>query len=177
MSLDANIVDTLAQLEGPGQVWGAEGIAVGKEENDLRGYDGFGLFSARLASTGVAATLQGAGPFTVFAPVDSAVQTFEQKFGPVTADVIKYSIVPGTVTSSAASSAPLVTSQGESLTYSRKFRKDFVNDSILGGKTFGPFSDYPTDVACDNGLIHAVGEMLAPGYAAVGGGVGATNLV
>jgi uncharacterized surface protein with fasciclin (FAS1) repeats len=177
MSLDANIVDTLAQLEGPGQVWGAEGIAVGKEENDLKGYDGFGLFSARLASTGVAAELKGAGPFTLFAPVDSAVETYEEKYGPVTAEACKYSIVTGTVAASAASSAALVTSQGESLKYSRKFRKDFINDSILGGKTFGPYSDFPTDVACDNGVIHAVGEMLAPGYAAVGGGVGATNLV
>ena len=31
-ALEANVVDTLKSLEGPGQVWGADGIAVGKEE-------------------------------------------------------------------------------------------------------------------------------------------------
>jgi uncharacterized surface protein with fasciclin (FAS1) repeats len=145
-------------------------------EADLKGYDNFELFSARLASTGVAATLQGAGPFTVFAATDTAIQTYETMKGPVTADVLNYCIVPGAVASSAVSSNPLTTVQGESLTYSRKFRKDFVDDSILGEKTFGAFSNFPVDVACDNGVIHAIGIQLSPGYAAVGGGVGQTQL-
>jgi uncharacterized surface protein with fasciclin (FAS1) repeats len=162
--LDANIVDTLAGLEGPGQVWGADGIAVGKEEAELKGYDNFGLFSARLASTGVAATLQGAGPFTVFAATDTAVETYEKNFGPVTADILNYCIVTGNVAASGVSGAPLTTVQGESLTYSRKFRKDFVDNSIVGEKTFGGFSDFPIDVACDNGVVHSISEMLVPGF-------------
>jgi uncharacterized surface protein with fasciclin (FAS1) repeats len=175
--LNANIVDTLASLQGPGQVWGADGIDVGMGEADLKGYDNFELFSARLASTGVAATLQGAGPFTVFAATDTAIQTYETLTGgPITADVLNYCIVPGAVASSAVSSNPLTTVQGESLTYSRKFRKDFVDDAILGEKTFGGFSDFPVDVACDNGVIHTVGIMTSPGYNAVGGGVGQTQL-
>ena len=36
-ALDAAILDTLASLEGPGQVWGAEGIDQGFEESDLKG--------------------------------------------------------------------------------------------------------------------------------------------
>ena len=32
----ANLVGTLGTLEGPGQVWGADGIAVGKEEDNLK---------------------------------------------------------------------------------------------------------------------------------------------
>jgi uncharacterized surface protein with fasciclin (FAS1) repeats len=174
--MNANIVDTLRSLEGPGQVWGADGIDVGMGEADLKGYDNFGLFSERLASTGVAATLQGAGPFTVFAATDTAIQTYETLNGPVTAAVLNYSIVPGTVSAASVSSNPLTTVQGESLTYSRKFRKDFVDDAILGEKTFGGFSDFPVDVSCDNGLIHTVGIIVSPGYAAVGGGVGQTQL-
>jgi len=162
--LDANIVDTLASLEGPGQVWGADGIAVGKEESDLKGYDNFSLFSARLASTGVGSTLAGPGPFTVFAATDTAIEAYEGNYGPVTADVLNYCIVPGAVASAAVSGANLATLQGESITYSRKFRKDFVNDAILGEKTFGLFSDFPVDVACDNGVIHSIGIMLSPGY-------------
>jgi uncharacterized surface protein with fasciclin (FAS1) repeats len=114
--MNANIVDTLASLEGPGQVWGADGIDVGKEESDLKGYDNFGLFSARLASTGVAATLQGAGPFTVFACTDTAIESYETMVGPVDAAVLNYCIVPGIVACSAVSSNPLTTLQGESLT-------------------------------------------------------------
>lgn len=159
-ALDANVVDTLGSLQGPGQVWGADGIAVGKEESDLKGYDNFGLFVERLASTGVAAELAGAGPFTVFAPTDTAIQGYELARGPVDANALKYCIVPGNIASSAVSTSPLTTLNGQALTYSRKFRKDFVNDSILGEKTFGQFDDFPTDVACDNGVIHSIGIML-----------------
>lgn len=160
--LDANVVDTLATLEGPGQVWGADGIAVGKEEADLKGYDNFGLFSARLASSGVAQTLAGPGPFTVFAPTDTAIESYERMVGPLDASIINYCIVQGNVPSSAISSNPLTNLAGSNLAYSRKFRKDFVNDSIIGEKTFGGFPDFPTDVACDNGVIHSIGEVLSP---------------
>jgi uncharacterized surface protein with fasciclin (FAS1) repeats len=174
--MDANIVDTLATLEGPGQVWGADGIAQDKGEAELKGYDNFELFSARLASTGVADTLKGAGPFTVFAMTDTAIQAHEEKVGPVNADVLNYCIVPGTVSASGVSSADLTTLQGKPISYTRKFRKDFVDDAILGEKTFGPFSDFPIDVACDNGVIHSIGIALSPDYAAVGGGVGQKQL-
>lgn len=70
--------------------------------------------------------------------------------------------MPGAVPSSGLSSAPLTTLQGSSITYGRRFRKDFVDDAIVGEKTFGQFNDFPTDVQCDNGVIHTVGIMLAP---------------
>jgi uncharacterized surface protein with fasciclin (FAS1) repeats len=160
-ALNADIMSTLSSLEGPGQVWGAEGIAVGKEESDFRGFDNFALFTARLQSTGVAQTLAGPGPFTVFAPTDTAIESYERMTGPVDAAVLQYCIVPGALSSSAVSNQPLTTLQGTALTYSRKFRKDFVNDAILGEKTFGQFSDFPIDVACDNGVVHSIGIMLS----------------
>jgi len=155
------VVDTLASLEGPGQVWGADGIAVGKEESDLKGYDNFNLFFDRLQSTGVAAELSGAGPFTIFAPVNTAVETYEKMFGAFDAQVCKLHIVKGNVASSAVSSSPLPTLAGEDLVYRRAVRKDFVNDVVIGEKTFGPFSDYPVDVACSNGVIHGIALSMA----------------
>lgn len=155
------VIDTLASLEGPGQVWGADGIAVGKEESDLKGYDNFNLFFDRLQSTGVAAELAGAGPFTVFAPVNSAIETYEMLKGPVDASVCKLHIVTGIVKSGDVSSADLSTLGGQKLTYRYAVRKHFVNDAIIGEKTFGPYADYPIDVACSNGLIHGVGLCLA----------------
>mmetsp|Transcript_32164 Transcript_32164/g.78147 ORF Transcript_32164/g.78147 Transcript_32164/m.78147 type:complete len:265 (+) Transcript_32164:137-931(+) len=156
-----NVMGTLAGLEGPGQVWGAEGIAVGKEESDLKGYDNFGLFVARLESSGVAAELAGAGPFTIFAPVDSAIESYEKMFGPFDANVCKMHIVTGKVPTSQVSSATLSTLSGETLTYKRAVRKDFVNDIVIGEKTFGQYNDFPVDVECSNGLIHAISLSLA----------------
>ena len=155
------LVATLAGLEGPGQVWGADGIAVGKEESDLKGYDNFDLFVARLESTGVAATLNGPGPFTVFAPVNTAIETYEKNFGPFDAAACSTHIVSGNVASSQVGSADLSNIGGTPLVYKRAFRKDFVNDVIIGEKTFGLFSDFPTDVATSNGVIHSVGISMA----------------
>jgi hypothetical protein len=154
------VVDTLSSLQGPGQVWGAEGIAVGKEESDLKGYDNFDLFLARLQSTGVAQELAGAGPYTIFAPVNSAVETYEMMRGPMDAQAVKMQILPSLVASSAVSSADL-TSLGGPLKYRYAVRKHFVNDAIIGEKTFGPYDDFPIDVQCSNGVIHAVGLCFA----------------
>merc|ERR1719409_1674010 len=72
-----DVLSTLKDLQGPGQVWGDLGIAEGKEEMDLKGYDNFGKFYDALQSTGVAAELEGAGPFTIFAPTDPALESYE----------------------------------------------------------------------------------------------------
>lgn len=154
-------MDTLKGLQGPGQVWGADGIAVGKEESDLKGYENFGKFAALLESTGVAAELAGAGPFTIFAPTDPALESYELLRGPVDARVLKMHIVPGKIASSDVSSADLTSLGGEKLTYRYAVRKHFVNDAIIGEKTFGPFADYPVDVECSNGVIHSVGLCFA----------------
>jgi len=154
------VLDTLASLEGPGQVWGADGIAVGKEESDFKEFDNFNLFFDRLNASGVAAELAGAGPFTVFAPVNSAVETYEMMKGPVDADVCRFQVVKGIVASGDVSSADLSTLAGTPLTYRYAVRKHFINDAIVGEKTFGPFSDYPVDVACGNGVVHGMSVVL-----------------
>jgi len=154
------VLDTIASLEGPGQVWGADGIAVGKEESDFKEFDNFNLFFDRLQASGVAAELAGAGPFTVFAPVNTAIETYEMMKGPVDAAVCRFHCVKGNVASSAVGSADLSTLAGTPLTYRYAVRKHFVNDAIIGEKTFGPFSDYPVDVAAGNGVVHGVGLVM-----------------
>ena len=156
-----SILGTLSSLQGPGQVWGDLGIAQGHEESDLRGYDNFGKFYAALNSLGVASELQGAGPFTVFAPTDPALESYETMRGPLTADVLKLHIVRGNIPSSAVPTTPLVSIGGVPLKYRYAVRKHFVNDAVIGEKTFGPYSDYPIDVQCDNGVIHGVSLCFA----------------
>jgi uncharacterized surface protein with fasciclin (FAS1) repeats len=156
-----SVLGTLSSLQGPGQVWGDLGIAQGHEESDLRGYDNFGKFYAALSSLGVAAELQGAGPFTVFAPTDPALESYETMRGPLTADVLKLHIVKGKIASKDVPTTPLVSIGGVPLKYRYAVRKHFVNDAVIGEKTFGPYSDYPIDVQCDNGVIHAVSLCFA----------------
>lgn len=157
----ATVLGTLETLQGPGQVWGADGIAVGKEESDLKGYENFGKFYAALQSTGVANEISGPGPFTIFAPTDPALESYELLRGPLTADVLKLHIVKGNIASTAVSSADLTSLGGVPLKYRYAVRKNFVNDAIIGEKTFGPYTDYPIDVQCGNGVIHAVGLCFA----------------
>jgi hypothetical protein len=157
----SSVLGTLSTLQGPGQVWGDLGIAQGHEESDLRGYDNFGKFYAALNSLGVAAELQGAGPFTIFAPTDPALESYETMRGPLTADVLKLHIVRGKIASKDVPTTPLVSLGGVPLKYRYAVRKHFVNDAVIGEKTFGPYSDYPIDVQCDNGVIHAVSLCFA----------------
>mmetsp|Transcript_42841 Transcript_42841/g.69940 ORF Transcript_42841/g.69940 Transcript_42841/m.69940 type:complete len:188 (-) Transcript_42841:338-901(-) len=156
-SLFANCVDTLATLQGPGVCWGSEGVALGHEENDLKGYDNFGTFVNHLKSTGVANELAGSGPFTVFAPTDTA---FEKTTKPITAEVIKMHIVPGRFTKDDIKQ-DLPTLAGKALKYERKFRMTFVEDAVVGHEdNFGGGSKFPVDVAADNGVLHAIDCVL-----------------
>merc|ERR1711924_450340 len=75
----------------------------------MGGYDNFGKFVAALKDAGLDKTLSGAGPYTVFAPSDQAFEDFQ---GTVTADILKYHVVEGKVTSDAIS-GDLKTLQGD----------------------------------------------------------------
>ena len=154
-----SVVDTLKSLQGPGMVWGHEGVTLGHEESDLKGYDNFDKFLAALESTGVAAELAGAGPFTVFAPTNSAMETYEKVRGPIDANVVKMQIVPGKIASSEVRGD--MSSLAGPLKYRYSVRKHFVNDVIIGEKSFGPHPDYPVDVACSNGVVHGVSLCFA----------------
>jgi hypothetical protein len=154
-----DLLGTLSTLEGPGQVWGHEGIPFGHEELDFKGSEDFGKFYAALQSTGVANEL-GSGEFTIFALTDPAIETYEATRGPIDANVIKMQVVKGKIASADVPSATLESLAGP-LNYRYAVRKHFVNDAIIGEKTFGPFADYPMDVACSNGVIHAVGLCFA----------------
>jgi uncharacterized surface protein with fasciclin (FAS1) repeats len=154
-----DLLGTLSTLEGPGQVWGHEGIPFGHEELDFKGSENFSKFYDALQSTGVANELA-SGEFTIFALTDPAIETYEATRGPITADVVKMQIVKGKISSADVPTASLESLAGP-LNYRYAVRKHFVNDAIIGEKTFGPFADYPIDVACSNGVIHSVGLCFA----------------
>jgi hypothetical protein len=60
---------------------------------------------------------------------------------------------------------PLETLNGASILGRVEFRKILADDAFIGQKdnhTYG--TKYPTDVICDNGVIHAIKHVLTPGY-------------
>lgn len=156
-----DIMATAAKLQGPVIFWGSDGVKVGKEESDIKGYDNFGKFCAAVEKAGLTATLKGPGPFTVFAPTDAAFADFK---GEATPDILKYHVVPGKVPLSAIQ-GDLKTVEGSTLKYGRRFRKTFLDYAMVGITSSGASKGqvYPVDVECSNGLIHAIDVVLVPG--------------
>ena len=133
----------------------------GHDENDIKGYDNLGNLVAAIEKFGLTETLKGPGPFTIIAPVDSIVAQTGDKF---TEDVVKYHVIPGKHTVDSIS-GDLDTLNGKKLTYARKFRKTFLDDTIMGQETnYGGGSGYPCNIEADNGIIHIVSTTLDPSF-------------
>ena len=160
--LQASITETLATMEGPEIFWGSDGVALGHDEADIKGYDNFDQLAAALSKEGI--DLSG-GEYTLLAPANSAFDKHNNEVGtPVTADVLKYHVIEGKKTMDALNSDQK-TLNGGTLTAYRKFRKNWLDGAIIGLKSEGPSksSNWPSDVECDNGIIQAIDTVLVPG--------------
>merc|ERR1719327_783836 len=157
-ALNAGAIETLQTLQGPGIFWGSDGVLVGKDENDIKGYDTFNTFASALASSGVDTA---SGEFTIYAPTDTACTAVNSP--DLTPDVVKYHITPGKVSFSAIG-ADQPTLNGKAMTYKRFSRKTFLDDAIIGQVPEGAATgqSYPTDVAFDTGIIHTIGYVQNP---------------
>jgi len=160
--LQASITETLATLNGPEIFWGSDGVALGHDEADIKGYDNFDQLAAALSKEGI--DLSG-GEYTLLAPANSAFDKHNKEVGtPITADVLKYHVIEGKKTMDALNTDQK-TLNGGTLTAYRKFRKNWLDGAIIGLKSEGPSksSNWPSDVECDNGIIHAIDTVLVPG--------------
>ena len=169
--LDAHTPDIfsmLGMIEGPSIAWGYEGKKVGKFEDEIKGYDNFDFFRGALDQAGLKKILKGIGPYTILAPTDAACFAFK---GYLDEDILKYHILFGKHDSSSFSSSDAIyetlNEDGHSMTYTRKYRKDFLDDAIIGMIGEIGQTSYPCDIGCDNGIIHAIDRVLIPGYAGV----------
>jgi len=164
-ALNANIIDTAMGLTGPNVVWGSEGVALGHEESDIKGTDDAKMFVQAVNAAGLAATLSGPGPFTVFVPVDSAMAGVDMSNPAAVAEVLKYHVVNGAVTRDQLQ-GDLPTVHGKALKYKYFARQKFVDDAVVGivpqGAATG--NSYPTDIQCDNGIIHMLDRVLDPSF-------------
>merc|ERR1711935_97381 len=165
-ALDANVLDTASTLVGPDIFWGSDGVLEGHDENEIKGQDGFGKFVAACNAAGLGATLAGPGPFTVFAPTDAAMDAAAAVGRDTTSlAAMQYHVVNGAV-SKGSISGDLATLSGATLTYKRFARQTFLDDAVVGAVPQGAAtgSSYPVDIQCDNGVVHAIDQVLIPGY-------------
>jgi len=153
--------------------WGSEGPEQipPKEESEIKGKDTFNTLIAAVKACNLVGTLSGPGPFTVFAPTDSAFAALPKgtveallKDIPKLTSILTYHVVPGKVTKEAIS-GDLKTVNGATLTYKRFARQTYLDGAIIGkapqGASFSAV--YPVNVAADNGMIHVLDEVLIPG--------------
>ncbi|KFN49489.1 hypothetical protein P873_10980 [Arenimonas composti TR7-09 = DSM 18010] len=122
----------------------------------------FKTLVAAVQAAGLADTLKGPGPFTVFAPTDAAFAalpagTVENLLKPENRDqlvaILTYHVVPGRVTAAQAATLDSAkTVQGGELDI----------DAANGGVTIDGANVVTADIAASNGVIHVVDKVLLP---------------
>lgn len=126
-----------------------------------QGNPDFSILVSALQEAGLVETLQGDGPFTVFAPTDAA---FEKLLGdlditaeellaqPDLENVLTYHVVSGNVMAGDLTDGMTAdTVNGEELTFDLS-GDPMVNDSAI----------ITTDIDATNGVIHAIDSVLVP---------------
>jgi uncharacterized surface protein with fasciclin (FAS1) repeats len=122
--------------------------------------DGFSTLVAALTAGGLVETLQGAGPFTVFAPTDAAFAALpagllDKLLLPENKDVLvailTYHVVVGKVMAADVVAGDVPTVEGSTVTL----------DTMSGVKV-NDATVTTADVAASNGVIHVIDAVIVP---------------
>ena len=124
--------------------------------------NGFKILFDALTACDLVETLQGEGPFTVFAPTDEAFAALPEgvleklllpKNKDVLSKILKYHVVPGKVMASDITTSKVETVEGSSVSLKiTSDKKVMVNKSTV----------ITADVAASNGVIHVIDAVLMP---------------
>ncbi len=122
----------------------------------------FNTLAAALKAAGLVGALQGAGPFTVFAPTDEAFAklpagTVETLLKPENRDrliaVLTYHVVPGAVPASkVVGLSNATTLNGQRANIEVRSGKVYVDNALVTA----------TDIDCTNGVIHVIDTVILP---------------
>ncbi|MCO6457325.1 MAG: fasciclin domain-containing protein [Pirellulaceae bacterium] len=122
----------------------------------------FKTLVAAVQAAGLVETLQGQGPFTVFAPTDEAFEklpegTVESLLKPENkaklVAILTYHVVPGKVLSGdVVKLSEAETVQGSSVKISTKAGKVMVDKATV----------VKADIECSNGVIHVIDSVILP---------------
>jgi len=114
------------------------------------------------ASGDLVPTLQGAGPFTVFAPLNSAFDAISTTTATLDADqlskVLLYHVVSGNVRSTDLSDGMMVTSLNSDVTFTVNIDGSVTLTDISGNTS----TVVLTDVQATNGVIHVLDAVIIP---------------
>mmetsp|Transcript_97383 Transcript_97383/g.145949 ORF Transcript_97383/g.145949 Transcript_97383/m.145949 type:complete len:255 (-) Transcript_97383:13-777(-) len=155
------ILGALGTMEGPSICYGHFAALENKRELDIKEYDNFDAFKAAIDQAECTKILRGNGPFTILAPTNTAIEKFQ---GVLTEEVIKTHIIPQDIYTDEMKGT-FETLSGHTITFRNEFRKTYVDNAIIGqldNHTGG--TPYPTNVSCENGVIHAINVVLEPGW-------------
>lgn len=122
--------------------------------------EGFSTLVAAVSAAGLVDTLNGEGPFTVFAPTDDAFAALpagvldalllpENK--DVLTQILTYHVVPDQVMAADVTDGEVATVEGQSVTL-----------STADGVTVNGAKVIQADVVTSNGVIHAIDAVLLP---------------
>lgn len=120
----------------------------------------FSTLVAAIGAAGLVETLNGEGPFTVFAPTNEAFAALppgvlDALLLPENKDaltkILTYHVVPGSVMSADITDGDVVTVEGQSVTI-----------STADGVTVNGATVVTADIVTDNGVIHVVDAVLVP---------------
>ena len=122
--------------------------------------DGFSTVVAAVQAAGLAETLSGEGPFTVFAPTDDAFAALpaglvdalllpENK--DILTKILTYHVVPGAVMAADVTDGEVATVEGQNVTF-----------STADGVTINGANIIQTDIVADNGVIHVIDAVIVP---------------
>ena len=159
---EATAVSEAGATEGAAPAATKAGKVVGPNGNIFYVAVGAGSFltlAKLLANADLLETIKGDGPFTVFAPTDTA-------FAAIPADTLKalladkakltkvllYHVVPGTVMAKQLKAGDLKTAEGAALKLTDTAGVLTVNDANIAA----------ADVVASNGVIHVIDKVLLP---------------
>lgn len=159
-SKDASSEQAAAQMTTPATV-SEESTMNTKTIVDIASEDSnFSTLVAAVKAAGLAETLSGEGPFTVFAPTNEAfaklpegtVESLLQDKEKLAA-ILTYHVVSGKVMAADVTKLPKATTvQGQDVTITAENNAVMVNDATV----------VQTDIEASNGVIHVIDTVLLP---------------
>jgi uncharacterized surface protein with fasciclin (FAS1) repeats len=120
----------------------------------------FSTLVSLVEKAGLAGTLSGSKPYTVFAPTNAAFAKVPKKTLNMLLEnkallkkVLLYHVLPGKVPASKVlKTKSATTAEGSKVQFSVRGKSAFVNESKI----------VKTDIECSNGIIHVINAVLIP---------------
>lgn len=164
-ALEAAASDSGSFVSTNGSMSGGMPASMGQQDiiQTLRSSDDFHTLTHALRRAGLDTTLEGAGPFTVFAPTDEAfakltkeqMRSLMRNKAELT-QVLEYHVIPANISAASAeamtSPASPATLEGDSLQVTTANAQLMINDATVT----------TPDIQASNGVIHAIDTVLLP---------------